>query len=268
MPTPFPRSKRLADLKASILRPATTSNFQCWFNPPLKVRDWLSQRQSAGLLPKHYIGNEEFYSLSCSEASLPGSTFATHQITNDHSGVTERHVYRRQYDDKAEFSFYVDHGYNPILLFEHWMAYIANEQRTASPAFSSVNDENRYSYRMNFPQGDDGYTSQIYINKFEKDYAGRMLQYRFLKAFPISINTMALSYNSSELLKCTVSFSYTRYVVDNIQLPNDDTWNDDYNRPQAEVDYMNNGGFIGWTSDQNVDQSTYLNQGQGFDDID
>lgn len=214
--TQTPSPKRLADLKATILRPATTSNFQCWFNPPREVRNWLANRQSAGLLPKNYIGNEEFYSLSCSEASLPGSTFATHQMTNDHSGVTERHAYRRLYDDRAEFSFYVDHGYNPILLFENWMAYIANEQRTNEGAgYSSINDDIGYSYRMNFPKGETGYQTTIYINKFEKDYAGRYLQYKFLNAFPISINTMPLSYNASELLKCTVSFTYSRYVTEN-----------------------------------------------------
>jgi len=217
--TPSPRRRQLSDLKASILRPATTSNFQCWFDPPQSVKNWLNDRHNAGLLPKNYNGNEEFYSLSCSDAALPGSTLATHELTNDHSGVTERHVYRRQYDDRAEFSFYVDHDYNPILLFENWMAFIVNEQRTESAGFSSVNDELRYSYRVNFPQsnpisGSGGYTTQIKINKFEKDFEGGFLQYRFLKAFPISINTMPVSYNASDLLKVTVSFSYSRYVID------------------------------------------------------
>ena len=214
--TSRPSRKKLSDLKATILRPATTSNFQCWFDPPTAVKNWLSSRSASGLLPKNYTGNEEFYSLSCSDASLPGSTLATHELTNDHSGLTERHAYRRQYDDRAEFSFYVDHDYNPILLFENWMAFIANERITEEAGSSSVNDFLRYSYRMNFPEGTGGYMTEIKINKFEKDYTGRYLQYKFVKAFPISINTMPLSYNSSELLKVTVSFTYSRYVINYI----------------------------------------------------
>jgi hypothetical protein len=89
MAAPAPSKKTLSDLKASLLRPSLTSQFQCWFNPPIAVRNWVQQKASAG------IGNgyeSEFISLSCSEASLPGSSLATHEINNDFTGVTERHV--------------------------------------------------------------------------------------------------------------------------------------------------------------------------------
>ena len=41
MVTPRPHKKVLADLKASILNPALTSHFQCWFYPPSAVRSLL-----------------------------------------------------------------------------------------------------------------------------------------------------------------------------------------------------------------------------------
>lgn len=208
MVAPNPVKKSVSDLKASLLRPALTSHFQCWFNPPNDVRSWVQQRASAG------IGNgydSEFVSLSCTDATLPGSSLATHEINNDFSGVTERHVYRRQYDDRADFTFYVDHDYNIIQFFENWMSYIVNEQASGGV------DNTNYSYRVNFP---DQYKSTIYIKKFEKDYTGRVLQYRFINAYPISITSMPVSYESSQLLKCTVSFNYSRYVIgggDNLQ---------------------------------------------------
>ena len=40
-----------------------------------------------------------------------------------------------------------------------------------------------------------------------------MLQYKFVNAYPISINSIPVSYDTSQLLKCTVSFYYSRYVV-------------------------------------------------------
>ena len=46
--------------------------------------------------------------ISCSEASLPGSSIATFEIKNDYAGVTERYAHRRMYDDRIDFTFYVD----------------------------------------------------------------------------------------------------------------------------------------------------------------
>ena len=39
------------------------------------------------------------------------------------------------------------------------------------------------------------------------------LQYQFFKAFPLSIVTMPVSYDASQLLKYTVNFAYTRYKL-------------------------------------------------------
>lgn len=196
---PKPRPVKMFEVKEKLLRPALTSHFQCWFNPPKVVQQYY---------------DSELISLLCSEASLPGSSLLTNEITDDRPGITERLAYRRQYDDRADFTFYVDHGrqgkpngsYNLILFFEDWIRYAVNETATA--------EDNDYFYRVNFPDGNDGYRSQaIYINKFERDFAGSYLEYKFLKAYPISITSMPVSYDSSELLKCTVSFAYTRYVL-------------------------------------------------------
>ena len=201
MPALPPVKKTVSDLKATILNPALTSHFQCWFNPPNPVRSWVQKRISAGIGNGY---NDEFISLSCSEASLPGSSLATHEINNDFTGVTERHVYRRQYDDRVDFTFYVDHDYNVLQFFENWMSYIVGEE------FSQGIENDNFSYRVQFPED---YKTEIYVKKFEKDYTGRVLQYRLLNAYPISINSIPISYESSQLLKCTVSFNYSRYII-------------------------------------------------------
>ncbi len=203
MSSSSPSKKVLSDLKASILNPALTSHFQCWFIFPSDVQVWIKSKASAGL-GVVYDGNEDFISLSCAEASLPGSSLATHEINNDHTGVTERHAYRRQYDATTAFTFYVDHDYDIIYFFENWMSFIVNEQ--SSQGLLSKN----YSYRVNFPKT---YQTELYINKFERDYRGRYLEYRFLNAYPISIDSMPVSYETSQLLKCTVTFNYSRYVI-------------------------------------------------------
>jgi hypothetical protein len=214
---PKPSIKSLSKIKSTLLRPALTSHFECYFNPPDDVRKYLADNRQFN----YNSDTTELITLSCSEASLPGSSLLTNEVNDDYTGVTERLAYRRQYDDRADFTFYVDHGrndgnYNIIWFFENWISYIANEQ------FNQGLEGNAFNYRFNFPDGTGepgkGYrSSALYINKFERDMQGSYLSYRFIKAYPIAINSMPVTYESSELLKCTVSFTYTRYVVNRLQ---------------------------------------------------
>jgi hypothetical protein len=198
-----PRKVFANEVKAKLLRPALTSHFLCSFNPPPAVRN--------GRAGKHYMDNGETLSLLCTEASLPGSSIMTNEINDDRTGVTERFGYRRQYDDRSDFTFYVDYGrnngnYNVILFFEEWMRYAIGETSQAPDA--------NYHYRVNFPDGDTGYRTEMFVTKFERDFSGNALEYTFVRAFPISVTSMPVSYDSSQLLKCTVSFTYNRYVID------------------------------------------------------
>jgi hypothetical protein len=90
----------------------------------------------------------------------------------------------------------------------------------------ATNQRNHF-IRFKFP---DSYKTTIFIDKFERNaqprigkniesngsHTGAKLSYEFINAFPISINSMPVSYDSSQLLKCTVSFSYDRYLMKNI----------------------------------------------------
>ena len=191
MRTPKPRP--VADLKKSILNTSLTPYYECHFNPPSSV---------LGLIPG--ANSDEDYTLSCMEASLPGTSLATVELTNDHSGITERHVHRRQYDTTASFTFLVDRDYKQIKFFETWIGYIVNEQNNQDP---------NYFYRVNFPAGTTGYQTIISISKFEKDYKQPPLEYRFLNAYPISIDSMPVSYEGVNTLKCTVNFNFSRYFT-------------------------------------------------------
>jgi len=154
-------------------------------------------------------GDQENLNLYCTEASLPGSSLATLEQTSDRTGVTERHVHRRVFDDRIDFTFYVEaEKYLVINFFEAWMDYITGD---STPTVAQ--DSPTYFYRMNYP---DEYTcSGMKITKFERDSnkKGSSLTYNFIKAFPISINSMPVSYDSSQLLKCTVSMTYLRYTI-------------------------------------------------------
>ena len=199
MAGPSPQKVPNFAIKQKLLRPALTSHFQCWFNPP----DIADIRQ-------YYLEGGNGISLLCSDASLPGSTVLTNDVNDDYTGVTERLGYRRQYDDRTDFTFYVDHGtpnggYNVIRLFEAWIRYATGETDKAPDA--------NYHYRVRYPDGDAGYRTEMFVQKFERDFFGNYLEYTFVKAYPIAISGMPISYNASDLLKCTVSFTYNRYVL-------------------------------------------------------
>lgn len=207
----------MSAIKSKLLQPALTSHYICGFTPPsLKsgekispFEDFMSKRSAAGFGGAVYTNNQELIELSCSEASLPGSSLTTNEINNDYTGVTERHAYRRLYDDRADFTFYVDKNYYIIDYFENWIAFISGENDLGGQVSKEFN------YRVKFPN--DYKTDNLYITKFERDHTrsdrGRPITYKFINAYPISINSMPVSYDSSQLLKCNVSFTYSRYVI-------------------------------------------------------
>lgn len=213
MAAPTPRKVDISEIKSRLLKPALTSHYICEFLPPLeKMQTFLSGRESAGWIGANYANteNQKTIQIACSEASLPGSSLMTNEINDDFTGVTERHAYRRQYDDRIDFSFYVDTDYKIINFFESWIAYVVGEDSYADL------ERSNYFYRVNYPSNYK--TDNLYITKFERDYQDSgQLVYQFIGAYPISIASMPIAYDSSQLLKCTVSFTYTRYRVSNIR---------------------------------------------------
>jgi hypothetical protein len=201
------KARPLSEIKSKLLRPATTSHFECNFVIPEKVVRFIGQRG--------VILDRELINLSCCDASLPGSTLNTATLTDSYTGVTENYAYRRAYDNRADFSFYVDYNpektpYSVILVFENWIAFAAGENNKARL------DDLNYFYRVNFPS--NYIARQFTIKKFEKDYK-KYIEYTFINSFPLSISSMPVSYEGSQVLKFTVSFSYQRYVLGSLTGP-------------------------------------------------
>ena len=226
MPTP----KNIADIKLNLLHPALTSHFEVEIPLPPGLNNnpnYLSGNGLPGFAGGS--GKQGQLNLMCSEATLPGSNLATFEINDNFHGVTERHAYRRVYDDRIDLTFYVDaENYIPIRYFETWMKYVAGESVSAGGGMLSSKDPN-YFYRVNYPK--DYMATGLKVTKFERtanvtanvtptsyevkgdSYTSKTLQYEFINAFPISVSSMPVSYDSSSLLKCSVSLSYIRYLM-------------------------------------------------------
>ena len=198
-------------LRTKILAPALTSHYE------VKIPVGAGTLNSI-LKPLLGTDGQEDLNISCSEASLPGSSIATFEIKNDYAGVTERYAHRRMYDDRIDFTFYVDSTkYLPIRFFERWMRFVTGETGTRTDGETRDLTNPGYHYRMNFPES---YRCErgLKIVKFERDYKNR-LEYEFIGAYPISVSSMPVSYESSSLLKCSVSMTYLRYVMTELASP-------------------------------------------------
>jgi hypothetical protein len=119
-------------------------------------------------------------------------------------------------DGVASQAYYVDNNYNQIRFFEMWFRYISGEDLATA-------DDITNHYRMSYPKD---YKTSIKIAKFERDtgaagansnigsvLTAQKIQYNFINAFPTNINSMPVSYDSGQLLKYVVSFSYDRYYA-------------------------------------------------------
>ena len=204
MAGPVPSKISTSFLKSRILNIAQTSVYQVKVQPPPSVIDFLNQSPRKVSYDSDGVDIE----LLCTATTLPGQSLATHDQPNDYPGVTEKMVYRKIYDDRTDFTFYVDKKYRVIEFFEAWIDYCAGQGTT----YGRDDYINRSAYyRMNYPKYYK--TDSLYIAKFEKD-AGwtNVMDYRFIGAFPISIAATPVSYDTSDTLKCTVSFSYMRYL--------------------------------------------------------
>ena len=215
-----PRPYRTSDLKTRISNLAQTSIYQIKLQPPAGVFNFLRENGREF----DYGRQGEDLELLCKGAVLPGSASATHDVTNDYAGVSEKMVYRRMYDGTMDLNFMVDHDYNVIEFFEGWIDYITGVGKNQSRNMY----KSRYAnYRMTYP---NDYRSEIYLTKFEKDvpYANsksaafvepKQLQYTFVGAFPESVAAASVSYDGSSILELNVSMRYMRYVRERKVVP-------------------------------------------------
>ena len=219
----------IVGLKSKILRPALTSHFEV----EIPVGAGNLKTLLEGVVGSGTDGQRTL-NINCSESSLPGSSIATFEINNDFTGVTERFAHRRMYDDRIDFTFYVDaEKYTSIRFFERWMRFVTGESGPRDDGSTLNLTKTSYHYRMNFPN--DYRCEGLKIKKFERDFKNS-LEYTFIGAYPISVSSMPVSYDSSSLLKCSVSMTYLRYVITELVGSTDQP---DTSVPTQEADQSN-----------------------------
>ena len=169
------------------------------------------------------------YDFLCSQASLPGAAFDVSEEMGSRQGMIERFASRRVYN-QFDLTFYIDNNYDVLRMFEEWMNYINpvyNESNgrydgSEGSQLNAYQERNTYS-RFRYP---DDYRRMISITKFERDFLQNpndknntfknmpLLTYRFIDTFPVDINAVQMSYDSSTFLQVTVVFAYLRHTIE------------------------------------------------------
>ena len=192
---PAPRPKQISEILPKIQNVAQTSHFFVKFALPYSdLRSFLRRKGVNSRFIADDIG------LLCSEAVLPGSALASIDTRGDFQGVIERFAHTRNFT-QIQLEFYVDNEYKSMKFLEHWMEYVtgANTNLTSDA----------YHFTLNYP---DSYKSnETKIIKFERDY-NRFLEYRFIGLFPLALSSTRVSYQGSQVLKASASFSFDRYI--------------------------------------------------------
>lgn len=150
-------------------------------------------------------------SILCSNASLPGSSFSTTENLQDYYGVNQTFAYRRDFDDLT-LEFYVDTQYRTLKFFETWMDYISSPDESYSVVSTGGPKMRNSFYRFKYPKF---YKCDLDVHKFNKDYDINRadILYSFVNAYPTSISSIPVSYDSSTIIKLSVTFKYDRYFV-------------------------------------------------------
>ena len=147
----------------------------------------------------------ETVGLLCNSALLPGSRLATADIMDNHMGVNERMAYSRMYSE-IRLEFYVDSEYQTMKFLEHWMEFIANGSTNTSNRQSNKD----YYVRMEYPE--DYKCDETKIIKFDRDYDNE-IEYKFIGLFPIDLSSTQVTYEGSQILKASATFSFDRYLM-------------------------------------------------------
>ena len=219
----------MIDARETIGRSSLDTLFQVTFSFG-NWQKWLEQETSVTASGSDRSQGSDFMqkmAIMCTEAELPGTSFQTSLAVGHHQGIQEEFPNLRQFPP-LNLSFYVDADHVIIEVLEKWMTYI-------NPISTNKRKLNAFG-RFNYPED---YKEIIHITKFERDAfiddiekennkqqgildslpefrrkpTTKLMSYEFVNVWPTNLSSMRLAYGDSNVLRCSVQFSYDRFFT-------------------------------------------------------
>ena len=219
----------MIDARETVGRSSLDTLFQVTFSFG-NWQKWLEQETSVTASGSDRSQGSDFMqkmAIMCTEAELPGTSFQTSLAVGHHQGIQEEFPNLRQFPP-LNLSFYVDADHVIIEVLEKWMTYI-------NPISTNKRKLNAFG-RFNYPED---YKEIIHITKFERDAfiddiekennkqqgildslpefrrkpTTKLMSYEFVNVWPTNLSSMRLAYGDSNVLRCSVQFSYDRFFT-------------------------------------------------------
>ena len=193
---PAPRPRRISDIMPKIQNVSLSSNFLVKFVLPRgECRSFLRRKGINDRFISDNVG------LLCSDAVLTGSAMAALNTAGDYQGMVEKFAHTRNFT-QVNFDFMVDNQYKSLKFLEHWMEFISGRSN-GDPSSDT------YFFKMAYPT--EYKSNDTRIVKFERNHS-QFLEYRFIGLFPLALNSTRVSYQNTQVLKATATFSFDRYI--------------------------------------------------------
>jgi len=152
----------------------------------------------------------------CINASLPGLTMRTADINRFGLGVSEKMPFSANYTD-VSLTFLMDRFGDQYNFWYAWFNYIfgISGQETLSNIYGSYSvggdgDSGRPFYTAEYK---DNYSATIVITVYDTE-GNPNIQATLLKAYPISVNDIALNWtDNNNLVKLTTTLTFREWVL-------------------------------------------------------
>ena len=202
---------RVDKIKSTVARPSLDTFYEVNFSFG-KYQTWL-RGETPGKRRTQGTDFMQKMKLMCTQAEIPGTSFVESSVTGHHQGITEAFPNLRNFPP-LDLVFYADADHVILEVLESWMSYI-------NPIFDSgIRNSNAFT-RFNYPED---YKETIHLTKFERDtfiresrnasYQSNMTSYEFVNVWPIDLSSMRVAYGDSNVLRCSVTLAYDRFVSD------------------------------------------------------
>ena len=148
----------------------------------------------------------------CINASLPGMLIRTADVNRFGIGVSEKMPFSAAYTD-VTLTFLMDRYGDAYNFWYTWLNYIfgINGEEDTSNIYGRVGSRNTRSFYT--AEYKDNYSATITINVYDAD-GNPNITVNLLKAYPISINDIALGWNdNNNLIKLTATITFREWVL-------------------------------------------------------
>jgi len=161
----------------------------------------------------------DLISFRADSVRTPGVAFAASNIFRYGIGPSEKKPFNATFSDIG-ISFIADKNAKLYAFFYNWMNYIFNFAPGHGNGSANFNSQNSgmASYSLTYK---NYYSTDIEIVLYDESGEKPVQIFRLLKAFPISLNEINLSWSDkSSLMRLNVNFTFKEFKLDNVSQQN------------------------------------------------